>query len=90
MKPATILALPALALAAATPAKIEERELSGIPVDPTCVLAITGITNCVPSLDPNNPPVSLDLSDLVGLLTCPVGVIFSVLGCVLSGLPAKT
>lgn len=69
MKPATLLALPALALAAATPVKVEERQLPGIPLDPTCVLSITGITSCVPSLDPSNPPTTLLLSQLVGLAT---------------------
>ncbi|KAJ4328669.1 hypothetical protein N0V84_000860 [Fusarium piperis] len=83
MKPAVLLALPALALAAAAPKAIEERTLPGIPLDPTCVLSITGITNCAPSLDPNNPPTQLILSDLVGLLTCPILIIFEVLGCIL-------
>lgn len=73
MKPAVLLALPAIALAAATPAKIEERQaLPDLPLDPTCVLGITGITRCVPSLgglDPNNPPAELLLSQLVGLAT---------------------
>ncbi|KAJ4182007.1 hypothetical protein NW755_010695 [Fusarium falciforme] len=89
MKPATLLALPALALAAATPAKVEERQATGNPLNPTCILGITGITACVSGLDPTNPPVSLDLSDLIGLLTCPLGVILQVVGCALSGLPAK-
>ncbi|KAH7253398.1 hypothetical protein MRS44_015451 [Fusarium solani] len=86
MKPATLLALPALALAAATPAKVEERQLPGVPVDPTCILRITGITGCVPSLgglDPTNPPTTLLLSQLVGLATCPIGIILDVVDCIL-------
>lgn len=47
MKAAVILALPALALAAATP-QVQERQLPGLPLDPTCLLRITGITRCVP------------------------------------------
>jgi hypothetical protein len=71
MKPATLLALPALAFAAATPAKVEERQvgLPNLPLNPACVLAITGITDCVTNLDPANPPVSLNLNQLIGLIT---------------------
>ncbi|KAG7147505.1 hypothetical protein HYQ46_003636 [Verticillium longisporum] len=85
MKVSVILALPALALAAATPA-VEERQLPGIPslpglpLNPTCLLRITGITTCVPG------GVDADtlLSDLLG---CPVRVILSALDCIISGVP---
>ncbi|KAL2672458.1 hypothetical protein Neosp_013169 [[Neocosmospora] mangrovei] len=86
MKPAVLLALPALALAAATPAKIEKRQLPELPLDPTCVLGITGITRCVPSLgglDPTNPPTTLLLSQLIGLGTCGIGIILDVLDCLI-------
>ncbi|CRK21953.1 hypothetical protein HYQ45_003825 [Verticillium longisporum] len=85
MKVSVILALPALALAAATPA-VEERQLPvipslpGLPLNPTCLLRITGITTCVPG------GVDADtlLSDLLG---CPVRVILSALDCIISGVP---
>ncbi|RSL40627.1 hypothetical protein CEP54_016064 [Fusarium duplospermum] len=90
MKPATLLALPALALAAATPAKVEERQIGlplpldpELPLDPTCVLAITGITSCVTNLDPTAPPTELLLGQLVGLATCSVGIVVRVVLCAL-------
>ncbi|KAL6355621.1 hypothetical protein LRP88_11224 [Fusarium phalaenopsidis] len=87
MKPATLLALPALALAAATPAKVEERQdldLPALPINLDCVLRITNIATCVNLNNPTNLPSVL--SDLVG---CPVGIIVQALFCVIGGLPAK-
>ncbi|RSL91830.1 hypothetical protein CEP51_000088 [Fusarium floridanum] len=89
MKPATLLALPVLALAAATPAKVEERQLLPIPLpldlplDTACVLDVAGVLGCVPSLsnvNPTNLPVIL-LSQLIGLVTCAPAIILGVLAC---------
>lgn len=48
MKASIILALPALAIAAATP-QLEERQLPTL-FDPACLLQIVGITACLPNL----------------------------------------
>ncbi|KAM0276023.1 hypothetical protein ACHAQH_007148 [Verticillium albo-atrum] len=85
MKASVILALPALALAAATP-PVEERQLpglpglGGLPLNPTCLLRITGITACVPG----GVDADTVLTDLIG---CPIRVVLSALDCLLSGLP---
>ncbi|RMJ16528.1 hypothetical protein CDV36_003837 [Fusarium kuroshium] len=79
MKPATLLALPALALAAATPAQVEERQLGGLNL--ACLTRILQRTSCF-SLPPN-PTDPLPVGSLIGLLTCPVEIITAVLGCAL-------
>jgi hypothetical protein len=48
MKASLIIALPALAVAAATP-QVEERQLPSL-FNPACLLQITGITRCLPNL----------------------------------------
>jgi hypothetical protein len=45
MKVSMVIALPALALAAASPVQVEERQLPGL--DLTCLSKITGLTTCV-------------------------------------------
>ncbi|KAF5624430.1 hypothetical protein F52700_9598 [Fusarium sp. NRRL 52700] len=75
MKASLILALPALAVAAATP-KMEERQIPTI-FDPECLLQIPGITvrNCLPNLT---------LDSLVGLTdiaTCPVRLLGQIFAC---------
>ncbi|RTE67988.1 hypothetical protein BHE90_017635 [Fusarium euwallaceae] len=94
MKPATLLALPALALAAATP-QVEERQFPGLPglpgildllylLDPTitlnttCVLGITGILDCAPAINSN-----LTITPLSVLLGCTGEVAVDILECVL-------
>ncbi|KAF5018993.1 hypothetical protein F66182_9011 [Fusarium sp. NRRL 66182] len=75
MKPAVILALPTLALAAVAP-KLEKRQpdLSARAVDLECLRAIPGITDCVQG------PIDLNtvLSDLLG---CPAGVVTAAIIC---------
>ncbi|KAH7368242.1 hypothetical protein B0T11DRAFT_349745 [Plectosphaerella cucumerina] len=85
MKFSMVLALPALALAAATPANVvEERQIPGLPLpalplDLQCLLGVTGILACLP-----NPGAAPVLTDLLG---CPLGVITRALSCVTGGLP---
>ncbi|KAF4467095.1 hypothetical protein FALBO_6031 [Fusarium albosuccineum] len=77
MKVATILALPALAIAAATP-QIEERD-SVIPVNPLpCLQAITGIATCT-----GGAPVTLSLALVIatGALDCVSDTVNSVRSC---------
>jgi hypothetical protein len=72
MKASVILALPVLALAAATPPKIEERQLPGLPIDlpvevpldTACLLRITNIEKCLPDIGSvtGNP---FDLGDIL-------------------------
>ncbi|KAM0424335.1 hypothetical protein ACHAPT_010481 [Fusarium lateritium] len=84
MKPATLLAFPVLALAAAAP-KVEERQLgSTLPVDVACILGlISDGATCLP-----NPPTA-NLNVLT-LLLCPVAIVNRVLSeCLVLGLPAK-
>ena len=85
MKASVILALPVLALAAATPAKVEERQ-----VDPlTCLNGIPRLLQCIDVTGAIDDP-----SDLIGLTSLPLSlllclpptVVGTVLGC-LSGLP---
>lgn len=67
MKFSMVLALPALALAAATPANVvEERQIPGLPLpalplDLQCLLGVTGILACLP-----NPGAAPVLTDLLG------------------------
>lgn len=51
MKATVILALPAIVLAAATPAKIEERQLGGLPLSTQCLRGLPEITQCLPKID---------------------------------------
>ncbi|RKL44278.1 hypothetical protein BFJ72_g4011 [Fusarium proliferatum] len=63
MKASIILALPALAIAAATP-QLEKRQLPAL-FDPACLLQIVGITACLPNL-------SLDsIVGLADVIACP-------------------
>ncbi|KAF5018300.1 hypothetical protein F66182_9725 [Fusarium sp. NRRL 66182] len=62
MKAAYVLALPAIALAAATP-KVEKRQIPDL-LNTQCILGIAGITNCVDAGDLTNPTTLLSaLSD---------------------------
>jgi hypothetical protein len=80
-----LLALPALAYAAATPAAVtvEERQVPGLPLPQlNCILGITGITQCLPAGVELNP-VNL-LPSLVG---CTLGIVLQAVGCITGGLP---
>ncbi|RFN51320.1 hypothetical protein FIE12Z_4374 [Fusarium flagelliforme] len=85
MKASIILTLPVLALAAATPAKVEERQ-----VDPlTCLNGIPRLLSCIDTTGAINDPSDLldgGLIPLSLLLCLPRTVLTTVLGC-LSGLP---
>ncbi|KAF5597118.1 hypothetical protein FPCIR_3754 [Fusarium pseudocircinatum] len=75
MKASLILALPALAVAAATP-QVQERQIPTL-FDPECLLQIPGITaaRCLPNLT---------LDSLVGLAdiaTCPVKLLGQIFAC---------
>ncbi|SPJ79598.1 uncharacterized protein FTOL_07989 [Fusarium torulosum] len=76
MKPSMIIALPALALAAASPVQVEERQAPGL--DLTCVSKITGLTACAPSAPNLQNPLFI-----IQLVTCPIQVIAAVVACVL-------
>ncbi|KAH7120418.1 hypothetical protein B0J13DRAFT_629287 [Dactylonectria estremocensis] len=81
MKVTTVLALPVLALAAATP-KLEDRQLPGLPalpLDPACLEGISGISACVSGGINQNTL----LTDLLG---CPILVILQALDCIISGI----
>ncbi|KAH6663302.1 hypothetical protein F5X68DRAFT_237528 [Plectosphaerella plurivora] len=75
MKASTVLlALPALAYAAATPApaQVEERQIPGLPLPQlNCILGITGITECLPAGVELNPAVSCTLGGLGNTLPIP-------------------
>jgi hypothetical protein len=60
MKASMIIALPALALAAASPVQVEERQVPGLNL--TCIGTVTGLTACV-NVSPNlqNPLFLLQL-----------------------------
>ncbi|EXA36165.1 hypothetical protein FOVG_13263 [Fusarium oxysporum f. sp. pisi HDV247] len=73
MKASLILALPALAVAAATP-QMEERQLPSL-FDPTCLLKITGITQCLPNLNPNSIVGFLDV------INCPLELAGQIIAC---------
>ncbi|KAG7404679.1 hypothetical protein Forpe1208_v015024 [Fusarium oxysporum f. sp. rapae] len=73
MKASLILALPALAVAAATP-QVEERQLPNL-FDPACLLKITGITRCIPDL-------SLDsIIGIVDVIGCPLSLAGQIAAC---------
>ncbi|EXM18443.1 hypothetical protein RAB80_009614 [Fusarium oxysporum f. sp. vasinfectum] len=73
MKASLILALPALAVAAATP-KVEERQLGSV-FNPACLLQITGITQCLPNL-------SLDsIIGIVDVIGCPLSLAGQIAAC---------
>ncbi|EWY83752.1 hypothetical protein FOYG_13544 [Fusarium oxysporum NRRL 32931] len=80
MKASLILALPALAVAAATP-QMEERQLPSL-FDPACLLRITRITECLPDLS---------LGSIVGILDvigCPIEIACDITRCArIPGLP---
>ncbi|KAG9495997.1 hypothetical protein J7337_012568 [Fusarium musae] len=79
MKASFILALPAIAAAAATP-QMEERQLGSL-FNPACLLRITGIMDCIPTLT---------LNSIVGLrevLECPVELVTSITNCLNVRLP---
>ncbi|EXL68163.1 hypothetical protein FOPG_15768 [Fusarium oxysporum f. sp. conglutinans race 2 54008] len=74
MKASLILALPALAVAAATPHQVEERQLPSL-FDPACLLQITGITQCLPNL-------SLDsIVGIVDVIGCPFRLAGQIANC---------
>ncbi|KAH7236878.1 uncharacterized protein BKA55DRAFT_694501 [Fusarium redolens] len=73
MKASLILALPALAVAAATP-QVEERQLPSL-FNPACLLQITGITRCLPNL-------SLDsIIGIVDVIGCPLAIAGDIAAC---------
>ncbi|CVL10010.1 hypothetical protein FPRO06_12487 [Fusarium proliferatum] len=73
MKASIILALPALAIAAATP-QMEERQIPTL-FDPACLLQITGITQCLPNL-------SLDsIIGIVDVIGCPLKLAGQIANC---------
>ncbi|KAM0185230.1 hypothetical protein ACHAPA_004484 [Fusarium lateritium] len=76
MKASMIIALPALALAAASPVQVEERQVPGL--DLACIGRITGLTRCV-----NVTPDIQNPLFLLQLLGCPSQVVTDVLACVL-------
>ncbi|KAF4981778.1 hypothetical protein FZEAL_2500 [Fusarium zealandicum] len=81
MKAAAILALPILALAAATP-KVEERQVPGLPnlpdspLDLSCLLRIRGIQACVPG-------GVTDATILPDLLNCSVIILIRAFTCII-------
>ncbi|KAF5000517.1 hypothetical protein FGRMN_1684 [Fusarium graminum] len=81
MKVSMIASLPFLALAAATPLQVEERQVPSLPsLNPECLRGIAGIgtTTCVPNIATVTNPVSA-----LALVTCPIGVILAAAVCVL-------
>ncbi|KAF5660231.1 hypothetical protein FHETE_9060 [Fusarium heterosporum] len=81
MKASMIASLPVLALAAATPLQVEERQVPSVPnLNPECLRGIAGIgtTTCVPDIATLTNPVSA-----LALATCPVGVIVAALVCII-------
>ncbi|KAI1023928.1 hypothetical protein LB504_005411 [Fusarium proliferatum] len=73
MKASIILALPALAIAAATP-QMEERQLPNF-FDAACLLQIAGITQCLPNL-------SLDsIIGIVDVIGCPLRLAGQIAAC---------
>ncbi|KAF5694347.1 hypothetical protein FDENT_1213 [Fusarium denticulatum] len=81
MKASLILALPTLAVAAATP-QVQERQLPSL-FDPACLLQIPGITvrNCLPNLS---------LDSVVGILDiigCPTKLLDAIEDCLNLPLP---
>ncbi|EWZ32381.1 hypothetical protein BFJ63_vAg5870 [Fusarium oxysporum f. sp. narcissi] len=80
MKASLILALPALAVAAATPHQVEERQLPTL-FDPACLLQITGITQCLPNL-------SLDsIIGIVDVIGCPLRLAGQIANCLNVNVP---
>ncbi|RBR15599.1 uncharacterized protein FIESC28_07240 [Fusarium coffeatum] len=79
MKASIILTLPVLALAAATPARVEERQ-----VDPLeCLEGIEGLRNCI---DPGRLVTNPLLVFTIARCSLPPRLLGAVTGC-LSGLP---
>ncbi|KAF5717082.1 hypothetical protein FGLOB1_2297 [Fusarium globosum] len=74
MKASIILALPALAIAAATP-QLEERQFITL-FDPACLLQIAGITACLPNL-------SLDsIVGIANVIGCPAKLAGQITDCI--------
>ncbi|KAJ3546443.1 hypothetical protein NM208_g1996 [Fusarium decemcellulare] len=81
MKVATILALPALAIAAATP-QIKERDSVITLGQILCVLVVTDIAECLVL-----PITRGDINNVAnGGISCPIGVVNDVRSCL--NLPA--
>ncbi|RGP67639.1 hypothetical protein FSPOR_5827 [Fusarium sporotrichioides] len=83
MKATLILALPAMALAAATPPTIEERQLPGLGglLNVQCLQRIVNIDQCFPNLGSGATPT---LGNLLACITDLPTILFSVpaaLGC---------
>ncbi|KAM0560041.1 hypothetical protein ACHAPJ_004000 [Fusarium lateritium] len=93
MKASFVLALPALALAAATP-QVEERQIVPLPtfsqllnflnltrgtlLKTECLAEIEGISNCVTGgIPPNDPTIALG-----ALQNCAILLVFQAVGCV--------
>ncbi|CAJ0543097.1 Ff.00g004080.m01.CDS01 [Fusarium sp. VM40] len=93
MKASMIIALPALALAAASPVQVEERQLPSVPglpelpglptLDLTCISQITGLTACAPSIANLQNPAALSPALLTQLITCPLQIIGRVIDCII-------
>ncbi|KAL6917003.1 hypothetical protein ACHAPO_009291 [Fusarium lateritium] len=89
MKFTLILALPAMALAAATPLTAEKRQLPNVnlPLDIACLQRVANIRQCLPNLGSGTPPVVGDLAQCVA--TLPL-VVIGALGCIdFSVIPTK-
>ncbi|KAM0346203.1 hypothetical protein ACHAPU_005625 [Fusarium lateritium] len=81
MKASMIISLPALALAAATPLQVEERQVPNVPnLNLDCLRGISGIgtTTCVPNIATLTNPASA-----LALATCPLTVIIAAAVCVI-------
>ncbi|KAH7233328.1 hypothetical protein BKA59DRAFT_517754 [Fusarium tricinctum] len=82
MKASMIIALPALALTAANPVQVEERQLPGVPgvpgLDLSCISKVTGLAACVTATPDLTSPAFFSQ-----LLTCPLKVIGDVIDCII-------
>ncbi|CEI61686.1 hypothetical protein FVEN_g2752 [Fusarium venenatum] len=84
MKFTLILALPAIALAAATPPTVEKRQLPNLPdldlpLNVPCLLEVANIRRCLPNVGSGATPIVGDL--LQCLLRLPL-VVVAALDCV--------
>ncbi|RGP77133.1 hypothetical protein FLONG3_4648 [Fusarium longipes] len=97
MKATVILTLPILALAAATPQKVEERQLGildNLPLNTECLRKIVNIDQCLPNVGTvtGNPFIVGDILGCASDLTEAAYKLLlgAALGCIrLPGLPVK-
>ncbi|KAM0304829.1 hypothetical protein HYE67_001484 [Fusarium culmorum] len=92
MKATLILALPAIAMAAATPPTVEPRQLP-LPLDTQCLRRITGIADCLTDIGTvtGNP---FNIGDILACATSlPINVVNALVAaatqCVRLPLPVK-